>query len=289
MATFNSPSEPIPTDVRHSHQVGWRTHAVSSTASAGGVVHRHRRRADPARAALLPPGDSPADRRDRDGHRGDGGHRRHHRHRRLRDAVRRLAHRDPGLRLAGQHRGGGVHRFRRRSGQRPRRGAPGVRARAGGDGRRRRHRRAGCHAHQRGDRRPRGDGHQVDQLPGVDAHPRRHRGDRPAIRHGAAAVVPGRAAHHHRVLRAVDRHLRPLLPHVPAARRRVLVLRRRDHHRHLRDDQPLLLRLQRQRRSGRRRRGGGYVDARVAGRGRVGGPVASLALYGTNPNFNLTV
>ena len=70
--------------------------------------------------------------------------------------------------------------------------------------------------------------------------------------------------HRHRLLRAVQGHLRPLLPPVPAAGRRACLvpqgdgLRGRDH------PDPLLLRLQRLRRPGRRRRGrrqgGAHLD-----------------------------
>ena len=57
-----------------------------------------------------------------------------------------------------------------------------------------------------------------------------------------------------------------------------------------RDGHPLLLRLLRQRRPGRRRRGRRPVDAVLAGLG-PGRVVlfAALALYGVDPNFNLTV
>ena len=51
------------------------------------------------------------------------------------------------------------------------------------------------------------------------------RRDHPALRDGDHPVVPVRAGHHHGVLRAVRRHLRALLPHVPAPRGRVLVVR----------------------------------------------------------------
>ena len=91
--------------------------------------------------------------------------------RRFRDAVRRLADRHPGFRVAGQYRRRGVHRILRRPGQRARRHRGGDRCRVGGHRRRRRHRRAGGHADQRGDRRPRGDGHQVGRVPGI--HPAR--------------------------------------------------------------------------------------------------------------------
>ena len=48
-----------------------------------------------------------------------------------------------------------------------------------------------------------------------------------------------------------SRHLRALLPDLPAAQRRVLVVRGGHHHGGRRDAHPLLLRVQRQRRAGR--------------------------------------
>ena len=65
---------------------------------------------------------------------------------------------------------------------------------------------------------------------------------------------------------------------------------RGDHHLDHRDAEPLLLRLFRQRRAGRRRRGRRPVDASLPGRDRALVVLfASLALYGVDPNFNLTV
>ena len=61
------------------------------------------------------------------------------------------------------------------------------------------------------------------------------------------------AGHHGFLLRAVHRHVQPLLPHIPAPQRRGLVVRGGDPRCGGRDDHPLLLRLQRQRRAGRRR------------------------------------
>ena len=55
--------------------------------------------------------------------------------------------------------------------------------------------------------------------------------------------LPVRSGHHDAVLRAVHRHLRALLPDVPATRRRRVVVRAGDHHLGDRDDQSLLLRL----------------------------------------------
>ena len=58
----------------------------------------------------------------------------------------------------------------------------------------------------------------VAAVPGHHPHHRRADRDHPAVRRGAAVVVLRDPADRHPVLRAEHRHLRPLLPHVPAAR-----------------------------------------------------------------------
>ena len=64
-----------------------------------------------------PQRDVAAHRRDRHGYRRDGRRRGHGRDHRFRDAVRWLADRHPGLRVAGQHRCRGIHRILCRPGQ----------------------------------------------------------------------------------------------------------------------------------------------------------------------------
>ena len=65
---------------------------------------------------------------------------------------------------------------------------------------------------------------------------------------------------------------------------------RRHHHLDHRDAEPLLLRLFRQRWAGRRRRGGRPGHASIPGGGGICVVLfAALALYGVDPNFNLTV
>src|SRR6202041_898541 len=131
-----------------------------------------------------------------------------------------------------------------------------------GHGRRRRYRRIGRHADQRGDRRIGSDGRQVDGLPGLDPGNRRAGGDPPALLVGVDHVVPVSANHHDGGVWTGFRHLRALLPDVPAPQRRVLVVRGGDYHGGGGGADPLLLRLQ----SPGRRRGGG-------GGGRGGGGV----------------
>ena len=103
-------------------------------------------------------------------------------------------------------------------------------------------------------------------------------------------VVPVRPGHHDAVLRPVDRHLRALLPHVPAPRGRVLVVRARSiiisvivmlNHCYY----------------GYYASGGPVGVGEAVGRSMRASLVAivlvvlfaSLALYGVDPNFNLTV
>ncbi len=91
-------------------------------------------------------------------------------------------------------------------------------------------------------------------------------------------------------VRPVQRHLRPLLPNVPASRRRVLVVPGGHHHHGGRDDHPLLTtdttpaadRSASARRVGRSMRLS-LVSVQVVVLS------AALALYGVNPNFALTV
>ncbi len=205
--------------------------------------------------------------------------------------VRFVAGRDPGLRVAGQHRCRGVHRLLRRADQRAHRrtrwsAGQALAATVG----------AGATAELGAMR----ISEEIDALEVMGIKSISYLVST-RIMAGFVVIIPlyamaiimsflSGAGDHDAVLRPVDRHLRALLPHVPATRRRVLVVRAGDHHLGHRDAQPLLLRLLRQRRAGRRRRGRRPVDASLAGRDRALVVLfASLALYGVDPNFNLTV
>ena len=171
---------------------------------------------------------------------------RHRRHRR-RHRLPRLLHGQPGrpagLLLAEPARHGRLHRLRLGLPQHPRDRTARRRPRPGCHGGLRLHGPARRDADLGGGRRPRGDGHPVAALPRDDPHDRRVRRGRPALRPGPALVLRRHPLHRHRVLRAVQGHLRPLLPPLPAADRRPLLVRQghglrgRDH------PDPLLLRL----------------------------------------------
>ena len=102
--------------------------------------------------------------------------------------------------------------------QRPVHRAGDRRGGAGRHHRRRRHRAARRHAHQRGDRRAGSDGYPGDHLSGVDPHRRRRPGGHPALHRRGADVVSGDPVRHDGHLRPVPRRVRPLLLDVPAAR-----------------------------------------------------------------------
>ena len=126
-------------------------------------------------------------------------------------------------------------------------------------------------------------------LPGVHPNRRRHHRHHPALRDGHDHELHGGAVHHDERVRPVLRHLRPLLPHAAATRRRHVVL-----------FMAILIAIF------------VMINHCYFGYNASGGPVGvgeavgkamraslilivlvvlftSLALYGANPNFNLTV
>ncbi len=157
--------------------------------------------------------------------------------------LRRHRGRHPGLRVAEPARRRQVQRVHLRLLQHPRGRAADLLDRARGHGGLRLHRPPRRDADLRGDRRPRGDGHPVAAVPGHDPDDRGVRRGDPALHRGAERVLPLAAADRDLHLRTVARHLRPLLPGVPATHRHPLVVRqaavpgRSDH------PDPLLLRL----------------------------------------------
>ncbi len=178
----------------------------------GARGHRRRRAALSGRGAA-------ADRRHGDGHRGAGGHRRHGGHHRLPHAVHRRADRRAGLQHPVERRDRSPHRLPGGVPQRPVH-RTGDRGRgAGRDHRRRRHRADRRHAHQRGDRRARGDGHPGDHLPGVHPHRGGGRRGHPDLHRCRVDVVPGDPVRHDDRLRAVAWRLRPLLRRRSCSRR----------------------------------------------------------------------
>ena len=233
-------------------------HRPAAPRRAGGpgrpaAVLRPQHRLERPHRPPLPQGGAAAAGRGQPGQRRALGHRRNGWGHHLPGLLHRHRGRAAGLPGAGPARHRRLRRLHLGLLQHPRDRPAGGRARAGGHRRLRLHGPARRHADLRGGRRARGHGHPEPALPGHRPDDRRARRGHPALRHRPALVVRRNEIHHHVVLRAVEGHLRPLLPSVPAPGRRAVVvrqgagLRRRDH----RD--PLLLRLHRQRRPGRRR------------------------------------
>src|SRR6266545_5448419 len=140
--------------------------------------------------------------------------------------------------------------------QHPRDLPAGRRARAVGHGRLWLHRPARRDAYLGGGRRAGGDGGPVVAVPGDDPDDRRFHRRHPAVRGGPALQLSGHPDHCHRLLRTVDRHVRLLLPPLPAPGRRAVVVRQGTGVQPGRGAGALLLRVHRDRQAGWRRCGG---------------------------------